>query len=86
MPGIAGIDTRALTRHLRDKGVKRCVFVGLVYDFCVAWSALDAVRLGFEALVVKPLTRAIAMPAEGGGTTVEAAERQFAEAGVALAA
>jgi nicotinamidase/pyrazinamidase len=60
--------------------------VGLAYDFCVAWSALDAVRLGFEALVVKPLTRAIAMPVDEGGTTADAAERQFGEAGVALAA
>jgi nicotinamidase/pyrazinamidase len=75
-----------LAGYLRDKGIKRCVFVGLAYDFCVAWSALDARRLGFEALVVKPLTRAIAMPVEGGGTTADAAERNFAEAGVALAA
>lgn len=74
-----------LAGYLRDKGVKRCVFVGLAYDFCVAWSALDAVRQGFEAVVVKHLTRAIAMPGAD-GTTVDAAERQFNEAGVALAA
>jgi nicotinamidase/pyrazinamidase len=80
------VTATGLAGYLRDKGVKRCVFVGLAYDFCVAWSALDAVRLGFEALVVKPLTRAIAMPADEGGTTADAAERQFAEAGVALAA
>ncbi len=75
-----------LAGYLREKGVKRCVLVGLAYDFCVAWSALDARRLGFEAVVVKPLTRAIAMPAEGGGTTADAAEAEFARAGVALVA
>lgn len=75
-----------LAGYLREKGVKRCVFVGLAYDFCVAWSALDARRLGFEAVVVKPLTRAIAMPAESGGTTADAAEAEFARAGVALVA
>ncbi|MDB5670855.1 MAG: bifunctional nicotinamidase/pyrazinamidase [Alphaproteobacteria bacterium] len=75
-----------LAGYLREKGVKRCVFVGLAYDFCVAWSALDARRLGFEAMVVRPLTRAIAMPAEGGGTTADAAEREFARSGVALIA
>ena len=73
-----------LAGYLREKGVKRCVLVGLAYDFCVAWSALDARQLGFEALVVKPLTRAIAMPAEGGGTTADAAEAEFERAGVAL--
>jgi nicotinamidase/pyrazinamidase len=80
------VTATGLAGYLRDKGVKRCVFVGLAYDFCVAWSAVDAVRLGFAALVVKPLTRAIAMPADQGGTTADAAERQFAQAGVALAA
>jgi nicotinamidase/pyrazinamidase len=74
-----------LAGYLRDKGVRRCVFVGLAYDFCVAYSALDAVREGFEAVVLKPLTRAIAMPAPGGGTTADLAERRFAEAGVVLA-
>ena len=73
-----------LAGYLREKGVRRCLFVGLAYDFCVAWSALDARTLGFEAVVVKPLTRAIAMPGEGGGTTVEVAEAGFAREGVEL--
>jgi len=80
------VTATGLAGYLRDKGVRRCVFVGLAYDFCVAWSALDARRLGFEAVVVKPLTRAIAMPLDEGGTTADAAERQFGEEGVALAA
>jgi nicotinamidase/pyrazinamidase len=75
-----------LAGWLRDKDVKRCIFVGLAYDFCVAYSALDAVREGFEALVVKPLTRPIAMPVDDGRTTVDIAEHQFEEAGVRLAA
>jgi len=75
-----------LAGYLRDKAVTRCVFVGLAYDFCVAWSALDARRLGFEAVVLKPLTRAIAMPAEGGGTTADAAEADFRREGVDLVA
>jgi nicotinamidase/pyrazinamidase len=75
-----------LTGYLRDKGVRRCVLVGLAYDFCVAYSALDARREGFEALVLKDLTRAIAMPTEGGRTTVNAMEEQFVQTGVRLAA
>jgi nicotinamidase/pyrazinamidase len=74
-----------LAGFLRDKNVEQCVFVGLAYDFCVAYSALDAVREGFAGLVVKDLTRAIAMPLGDGRTTVDETERQFAEAGVVLA-
>lgn len=70
---------------LKEKGVTRCFFVGLAYDFCVGYSALDAVRrVGLEAVVLKDLTRAIAMPV-GEGTTVEVIERSFADAGVAVA-
>ncbi|MEJ8631230.1 nicotinamidase [Sphingomonas sp. I4] len=71
-----------LAGYLRDKAVQRCVFVGLAYDFCVGWSALDARREGFEAVVLKDHSRAIAMPIAGGGTTRDAAEAQFRAAGV----
>jgi nicotinamidase/pyrazinamidase len=73
-----------LSGYLRDKRVRRCLFVGLAYDFCVAWSALDARREGFDAVVVKSLTRAIGMPTGDGRTTVDAAEREFRQAGVQL--
>lgn len=73
-----------LSGYLRDKQVSRCVFVGLAYDFCVAWSALDARREGFEAVVIKDYTRAIALPISG-GTTIDAAEAQFRAAGVRFA-
>jgi nicotinamidase/pyrazinamidase len=72
-----------LAGYLRDKQVRRCVFVGLAYDFCVAWSALDARREGFDACILKDHTRAIAMPVAG-GTTVEAQEARFREAGIAF--
>lgn len=73
-----------LAGALRDLGVQRCVFVGLAYDFCVAWSALDAVREGFGAVVLRDHARAIGMPVSDGRTTVDVAEAGFAEAGVVL--
>ncbi|WP_380786335.1 nicotinamidase [Sphingomonas sp. R86521] len=73
-----------LSGYLRDKAVRRCVFVGLAFDFCVAWSALDAVRDGFAAVVVRDLTRSIGMVLPGDGTTTTAAEAALVEAGVAL--
>lgn len=70
-----------LAGYLRNKQVRRCVFVGLAYDFCVAWSALDARREGFEAVILKDHTRAIGMPL-GSGTTIDEAEARFRAADV----
>ena len=56
---------------LKEKGITRVVLVGLAYDFCVGYSALDAKRLGFEVVVLKDLTRAIAVPVNDEGITTE---------------
>jgi nicotinamidase/pyrazinamidase len=48
-----------LTGYLNERGFKTVYFVGLATDFCVAWSALDAKRAGFEAAVIEDATRGI---------------------------
>ena len=48
-----------LSGYLRERGLTRAYFVGLATDFCVAWSALDARRAGFEAAVIEDATRPI---------------------------
>jgi nicotinamidase/pyrazinamidase len=48
-----------LTGYLRERGLERVFLVGLAADFCVAWSALDARRAGFETLVIEDATRGI---------------------------
>jgi len=48
-----------LTGYLKERGVTRVFLVGLATDFCVAWSALDARRAGFEAVVIEDATRGI---------------------------
>ncbi len=45
--------------YLKERGIGRLFFVGLATDFCVAWTALDASRKGFEALVIEDATRGI---------------------------
>ena len=45
--------------YLKQRGLKRVFFAGLATDFCVAWSALDARRQGFEALVIEDACRGI---------------------------
>ena len=67
---------------LRERGVGRIFFAGLATDFCVGWSAEDAARLGFEALVIEDACRSIAMPA-GSGTTLDAIRARWTAAGVA---
>lgn len=51
-----------LAGFLRERELKRLFFVGLAFDFCVGHSALDATRLGFEAVVLEDLTRAVGLP------------------------
>jgi nicotinamidase/pyrazinamidase len=48
-----------LTGYLKERGIKHVYFVGLATDFCVAWSALDAKKAGFEASVIEDATRGI---------------------------
>lgn len=48
-----------LAGYLRERGIKRCFLAGLATDFCVAWSAIDARKQGFEAVVIDDASRGI---------------------------
>jgi len=48
-----------LTGYLRHRGIDSVFLCGLATDFCVAWSALDSVREGFETYVIEDACRAI---------------------------
>lgn len=73
-----------LAGYLRERGIERVVLVGLAYDFCVGYSALDARAQGFEAVVLRDLTRAIGMPTAPGRTTVDDIEARLTQAGVTV--
>jgi nicotinamidase/pyrazinamidase len=45
--------------YLKQRGVKTVFVTGLATDFCVAWTALDARKAGFEVYVIEDATRAI---------------------------
>jgi len=66
-----------LAGYLRERGLTRVFLAGLAYDYCVGYSALDARRLGFEAIVVRDACRAIDL-----NGSVAAIEAAFVEAGV----
>jgi len=45
--------------YLKQRGIKTVYVAGLATDFCVAWTALDARKAGFEVYVIEDATRAI---------------------------
>jgi nicotinamidase/pyrazinamidase len=75
-----------LDAWLRARGVRRLFLAGLATDFCVAWSAEDAVRLGFEVVMIEDACRGIGLPLpQGGGTTMDAARARLSGMGVRFA-
>jgi nicotinamidase/pyrazinamidase len=68
-----------LDGYLRARGVTSVTLVGLATDYCVAYSALDAAKLGFSATVLMDACRAIDL----NGSLAEATAKMRA-AGVTL--
>ncbi|MEM6622263.1 MAG: bifunctional nicotinamidase/pyrazinamidase [Pseudomonadota bacterium] len=48
-----------LAGYLRDRGITQLAMAGLATDFCVKFSAVDAVELGFDVRVIEDACRAI---------------------------
>ncbi|MBM3508569.1 MAG: bifunctional nicotinamidase/pyrazinamidase [Alphaproteobacteria bacterium] len=69
-----------LAGYLRERGLTRVVLCGLALDYCVAYSAIDARRLGFETAVIEDACRAIDLA----GSRARALDDMYAS-GVALA-
>lgn len=65
--------------YLRDRGLKRAFFCGLAYDFCVGFSALDAILLGFGAAIIIDACRAINV-----NNSLPRIEESLREAGAAI--
>lgn len=68
-----------LEGYLKTRGVASVTLVGLATDYCVAYSALDAVRLGFRATVLESACRAIDL-----NGSLAAARADMRAAGVVL--
>ncbi|MFC6490384.1 bifunctional nicotinamidase/pyrazinamidase [Nitratireductor sp. GCM10026969] len=68
-----------LTGYLRERGIGKLTFAGLATDYCVAFSALDARRQGFEATVMLEACRGIDL-----GGSLAAMTQRMREAGVVL--
>lgn len=76
---VSGEETSTeLEGMLREAGVKRVVVAGLALDYCVKATALDAVALGFEAVLPLDWTAAVNLNPNDG----DAAVAQMRAAGV----
>lgn len=69
-----------LAGYLRERGVAEVWLAGLATDFCVAYSALDARRLGFRAVLIEDACRGIDLDG-----SLAAAMGAMREAGVVFA-
>jgi nicotinamidase/pyrazinamidase len=70
------ITPTGLGAYLEGRSAKRLFLAGLALDYCVRFTAEDAVRLGFEAVVILDACRAIA------AETQAAAMQSFQRLGV----
>jgi nicotinamidase/pyrazinamidase len=68
-----------LAGYLRDRGVRHVVMAGLATDFCVSWSAIDAVAHDFEVTMIEDAYRAIDLDG-----SLDVALRQMRNGGIRL--
>lgn len=66
-----------LAAYLKERGIRQVFVTGLATDFCVAWTAMDARKAGFETYVIEDATRAIDL-----NGSLAAAWKQMAARGV----
>ena len=66
-----------LAGYLKARGIKTIYVAGLATDFCVAWTALDARKAGFDVAVIEDACRAIDL-----NGSLAAAWKQMAAKGV----
>ena len=67
-----------LAGYLRERGFSRVYLAGLAFDFCVRYSAEDALREGFAPVVIEDACRGIDM-----GGSVAATRDMLAKLGIA---
>jgi len=74
--------TTGLAGYLRERGFQRIFVAGLAYDYCVRFSAVDAVGFGFDTWVIRDACRSVGPASSGLNSSEEAATRELADAGV----
>ncbi|HKP12803.1 MAG TPA: bifunctional nicotinamidase/pyrazinamidase [Blastocatellia bacterium] len=75
-----GVDDerRSLDEYLKSRGVRRLYVAGLATDYCVRATTLDALRLGYETLVVTDGVRAVNVEPDDGAKALAEMEAEGA--------
>ena len=71
--------TTGLSGYLKHLDIKRVFCAGLAFDFCVRFTAEDAVKENFETVVIENACRAIDMDG-----SADAARESFLQSGVTM--
>jgi nicotinamidase/pyrazinamidase len=72
-----------LAGYLRERGLTRIYLAGLAFDFCVRYSAEDALREGFAPIVIEDACRGIDIGGASLGGSVAATRDMLAKLGIA---
>jgi len=67
----ARLGDTGLGDYLKGNGVDTVYVTGLAQDYCVKFTALDAVSLGFKTFLLKDATRAVNLSPEDGNKALE---------------
>lgn len=68
----SGFDKTGLAEKLRARNVNRVFVCGLATDYCVKATALDAIKEGFETVLIQDLCRGVDVPAGSAQAAVDA--------------
>ena len=72
----ARLGDTGLGDYLKSLGVERVFVCGLALDYCVKFTAMDAVELGFETVVIADATRAVNLSPEDGAKALAEMEQK----------
>jgi nicotinamidase/pyrazinamidase len=73
---FSGFSNPKLVEKLKEDEIQKVFVVGLAYDFCVAHTALDSKKLGYETYVISDASRGIYE------TTMKSTNDEFCQSGV----
>ncbi|BDD01503.1 bifunctional nicotinamidase/pyrazinamidase [Persicobacter psychrovividus] len=60
-----------LDQELKENGVTKLFVAGLATDYCVKFSVLDALKLGYEVVLIADAVRAVNLDAKDGERSIE---------------
>jgi len=83
MDNTRTLSTR-LDQVLRAAGVTEVYVAGIATDFCVYWSAIDALYLNYTVYLIEDASAGIGIPRSGAGTSITQARADMVAKGVTM--